>query len=114
MKKGFFWVWLVVLILALAGIFIWGMDAFTMCWDGLEVDEPLLMDLCGITREQYFSAEFNPEDCPESEQAVYMVGGCEPQYDTVIFAMVGFALSYLILSGIIYGVWRIIKRVTRE
>lgn len=113
MSKRIIGIWLAVLLVFLAGIIIWGSQSLVACWDGFEVDEDLMMDLCGITGDEYFSLDFKYEDCPRAEEAVYMVGSCEPMWFLIWGLAGGFLVVYLVLSAIGYGIWVLRKRKTQ-
>jgi len=86
-----------------------------MYWDGFDVDEEMLMDLCGITREEYFSPDFDPASCPEAVQAEYMIGGREILWPVVIISAMAVLLVYTIVSGIIYTIWYLARKtITRQ
>jgi hypothetical protein len=102
--------WFVVFVLFVAAVFWWAAQSFIICWDGIEVDEPLLMDLCGITEEEYFSLDFKYADCPEAEQAVYMIGGCETDWPSVFPVVAGLAFAFLLISVVLYGILRLFRR----
>ncbi len=88
-------IYLILLLILLALTFWLSYDASTICWDGIDVDETLLLELCGINEEAYW--EMDPADCPQSIEAVIMIGGCEPDYTVIATAMVLVALLYSIL-----------------
>jgi hypothetical protein len=106
--------WLAVFLVILVGIVLWGRSAFIVCWDGLEVDEPLLLELCGITKDEYFSSDFDLASCPEAEQALSMVGGCDTDWGLVMMITAVVGGAYLLLSGIGFVIWRLVKRSTAE
>ena len=94
-------VYSVLLIILLAATHWASYNATYMCWDGLEVDEALLMELCGVTEQAYW--EMDPADCPQSIEAIEMIGGCEPDYATVVSSMVVVGALYsLIFLGIVW------------
>lgn len=103
-------IWAVVYLVLLLGVIVWGSQTAIICWDGLDVDEDMLMELCGITREDYFSEDFNYEDCPEAENAVTMIGGCEPDWLTIGMFAGGFSLVYFLASGVFWGIRKIFLR----
>lgn len=111
MAKKTLVIWAVVYLVLLLGVIVWGSQTATICWDGLDVDEAKLMELCGITREDYFSEDYNPEDCPEAENAVTMIGGCEPDWLTVGIYAGAFSLFYFLASGVFLGVRKIFFKV---
>jgi hypothetical protein len=95
--KRYLLLWALVLI----GSYWLGYNSTYMCWDGLEVDEELLMELCGVTEEEYWTMDV--EACPRSIEAVTMIGGCEPDWSTVIGLMVGVSVLYhLIFLGLLW------------
>lgn len=112
MKKQIL-IWLAVLVVLLAAIIIWGSQSVIICWDGFEVDEDLLMDLCGITAQEYYSLDFKYKDCPRADEAVYMVGSCDPDWFSILGIAWGFVIAYLIFSAIGYGIWVLRKRKTQ-
>ena len=107
---GKFNLWLAGFLIILVGMVVWGRSALEICWDGMEVDEPLLQELCGISREEYLSPNFDPENCPESDQAVYMVGGCDTDWASVILYTGWAGGAYLLVSGIGYVIWSLVKK----
>ena len=102
--------WLAVFLVILVGIVLWGRSALVVCWDGYEVDEPLLFELCGITEDEYFSGGFELASCPESEQAISMVGGCDTDWGLVMMITAVVGGAYLLVSGIGYIIWRVLKK----
>jgi hypothetical protein len=101
-------------LIILVGMVLWGRTGLEICWDGIEVDEPRLQELCGISREEYFSPDFDPERCPEAEQAVYLVGDCDTNWASVILYTGWAGGAYLLASGIGYAVWGLAKRARQE
>ena len=91
--------WIIVYVLLLAVVVLWGSQSIQYCWDGIEIDEALLMEYCGITEEDYLSPDYNPEDCPEAEDAFVMVGGCETDWSSVLMVSVIFSAAFFIVSG---------------
>ncbi len=113
MRKVFLIIFLIGLVIVAGGSFLGGRENITICWDGLKVDEPLLMELCGMTKEDYYSGNFNPEDCPEAEQAVSMTGGCETDWPMVWLMVGSLTAIYLLISGVLFGIGLLIGRLTR-
>ena len=70
MRKRGFLIWLGVFVLLIGAAVWYGAANFIMCWDGMDVDEELLMENCGITREEFFEAEDIYETCPAAMDAV--------------------------------------------
>ena len=91
-----------LLLVILLGATYWASHSATyMCWDGLEVDEALLMELCGVTEQAYW--EMDPADCPRSIEAIKMIGGCEPDYASIVTWMAVVAALYsLVFLGIVW------------
>ena len=100
MRKFIFW--LAGLLLLMIGTVLWGRSSWVICWDSIDVDEPLLQELCGISRAEYFSADFDPSSCPEAEQALRMVGGCDTDWGTVIIFTSVVCMLYLIASAVLF------------
>ncbi|MFN2143823.1 MAG: hypothetical protein ACK2T7_00645 [Anaerolineales bacterium] len=110
MKSKTFLIWLVITLAVLAlSVFYFSRQAI-ICWDGLEVDEPLLQELCGISREEYFSGDFNPDDCPESEEAVHMIGGCETDWSSALGMTFFLMVFYLLASGVFFFIRWLVRR----
>jgi hypothetical protein len=109
MKRKGFWVWLGIFVVVVLAMVWYGTTNFIICWDGIEIDEPLLMENCGITEEEYFASENIYETCPEAFEAVSMVGGCETDWSSVISTIGLVAVVYLLISGVGYGVQRLVK-----
>jgi hypothetical protein len=80
------------------------------CWDGMEVDERILEKKCGITEEEYLSAEFEPEDCPEAAEAIRMVGGCETDWPIVWVITARVMVAYLMIAALFFFTRYLIKR----
>jgi hypothetical protein len=94
-------IFLVLLVILLALTHRAAHSATHLCWDGVEVDESLLMELCGITETEYY--EMDPADCPQSVEAVTMIGGCEPDYAVITISMMLVAFVYsLLFLGIVW------------
>lgn len=108
-KNKMVWVLLVIYVVLLAVVVVWSSQTNIICWDGFEVDEPLLMELCGITEEEYLSLDFKTEDCPEASEALYMVGGCETDWSAVFWFGVVFSVVYLAVVGLFLGVRRLLR-----
>ena len=102
--------WLAGLLVLVAGVVLWGRASLEICWDGLEVDEPLLEELCGINSTEYFSADFDAASCPEAEQAVKVVGGCDTDWISVIMRTAWAGGGYLLVSLIFFIVWRVMNK----
>ncbi len=110
MKNKTFLIWVILTLAVLAlSVFYFSREAI-ICWDGIDVNEPLLNELCGISREEYFSPDFNPDDCPESEEAVYMVGGCETDWPTALGMTFFLMLLYLLFSGTFFIIRWLVQR----
>lgn len=106
--------WLGGLLVILVGMLLWGRSAMVICWDGLEVDEEMLQELCGISSEEYFSEDFDLDSCPQAVNAVQMVGGCETDWTSVILITGWIGGAYLLLSGIGFAVWWRVKKPSRQ
>lgn len=109
MKKWLIAGWLAVGILVLLGAFFLAQQNLMICWDGYEVDEELLMDMCGITEEAFLSGDYDNEACPNADEAMRMVGGCEPDLPAVMVATGMVGLGYLLLSVVLLVLWRLVR-----
>jgi hypothetical protein len=111
MKKFRLVVWgLVGLLLVLAAI-LWGVRNIIVCWDGIEVNEPLLIEQCGITAEEYYSGDLvGAAGCPEESGAVQFVGSCDPEWGIIAVIAVGVALVYIFLSALFVGVRKLVRK----
>ena len=111
MKKLGLVVWIGLGVLVVLGAFYWGTQNIIVCWDGIEVNEDLLVEQCGITEEEYFSGDFMESGgCPVESGAVQYVGSCDPDWALVTGLCVGVALVYLIGSGLYFGIRKLIRR----
>lgn len=110
MKKKGLRLWLGIFVVFVLGVVWYGAANIILCWDGIEVDETLLMEKCGITREEYFASPDIHETCPEALDAVYMVGGCETDWPSVAGVTGAAAAVYLALSGVGVGLLRLLRR----
>ena len=108
LKSG--WIIFAIYVLLLAVVLYWSSQENTICWDSFQVDEPLLMELCGITEEEYFSLDFNDQDCPQSGEAVRMVGGCEIDWQAFTWFGIFFTIAYWGVAGIYFGVRRLLRK----
>jgi len=82
--------------------FFYSKSAATMCWDGLKVDEKLLMEKCGVTPDDYNERQNeDPDFCPEGQDAFQMIGGCGPDWtfvrNSVIFSVIAYNVVYIIV-----------------
>jgi hypothetical protein len=103
-------IWLILTVLVLAFTIRNASQDAVICWDGIEVDEPLLMELCGITEEEYFGSDFIPEDCPEAWDAIRMVGGCETDWPSAISLTVMVMIVYFVISGVGFFILWLVRR----
>ncbi|MBN2044671.1 MAG: hypothetical protein JW757_06610 [Anaerolineales bacterium] len=103
-------IWIILAVLVFALTFSRAKSDAVYCWDGLEVDEPLLQELCGISEEQYLSGDYDPDACPDAYQAVRMIGGCETDWSMVsnITAMV--MTGFLMISALFFFARWLVKR----
>lgn len=110
MKKGKL-IWIVVGVLLVAGTVFWGMQNIILCWDGIDVDEPLLIEQCGITEEEFYSSDLmGAGGCPEESGAVKFVGSCDPEWISISILAAGVALSYLALSALFIGIRKLVRK----
>ena len=98
-------VWILAFI---AGVVLKVIDPPRMCVDGFEPDNQKILQICGVTREQYETRRLTDKTfCPEAYPAAYhMVGGCFPEWGLAAIQMVmpsiiWFGLMALILVLII-------------
>lgn len=110
MNKRLLVVWLLVGVLLVAGVVYWGSQNIILCWDGVEIDEEMLMDRCGMTQADFFDADWDLTDCPEGEEAIRYVGSCDPEWGSIGLLAGGFGLGYLIFSGVAFGIWRLVRK----
>jgi len=109
MNKKMLWRWLIIGVLILIVVFVFSAYMLSYYWTGIDIDEDLLMELCGITREEYLSEEFNPDDCPESELAISIVGGISVVWIGVAIFTLSALIIYLAVSGAIFLIVRFVK-----
>jgi len=111
MKNRTFLIWGILTLVVLSlSVFINSRQAI-ICWDGIDVDEQLLDQLCGLTREEYFSDDFNLDDCPQALNAVQMIGGCETDWATVWVLTGMVTVVYLLLSAVFFIIrWLMIRK----
>lgn len=110
MRNGLI-VWIGVGVLLVAGVVYWGTQTMIVCWDGIEVNEELLIEQCGITEDDYYSGDFMESGgCPEESGAIQYVGGCDPDWTLISGAAGGFGLAYLVLSGLFVGIRKVVQR----
>lgn len=109
MKKWVLVGWIVLGLLVAWGALTLSKEAFTICWDGLEVDEALLMEMCGITKEDYYSGNYDMEACPNADDAARMTGGCEPDMPAVWGATGVSVLGYVLFSGVVLVIVRLLR-----
>jgi hypothetical protein len=109
MKKAIL-VWVILTVLVLAFTIRTASQDAVICWDGIEVDEPLLIELCGITEEEYLSGDFVPEDCPEAWDAIRMVGGCETDWPSAIMLTAMVMIVYFGISGVGFLIFWLVQR----
>ena len=110
MKKWLLVGWILLGLLVIWGAFSMAQKSFTICWDGLEVDEAQLMEMCGITRADYLSGNYDREACPNADETTYMIGGCEPDLPAVWAATGVVGLGYLVLSLVGFALWQLVRR----
>ena len=110
MSRRLVLIWIIMAVLVFAFTFFSAKDYAVYCWDGLEIDEPLLEELCGISKQEYLSGDFDPDACPDAYEAVRMIGGCETEWPVVwnIVAMV--MVGFLMLSAVFFFTRWLIKR----
>lgn len=110
MKKGML-IWVLVGVLLLAGTVWWGSQNLILCWDGIEVDEQLLLEECGMTEDDYFSSDLiGAGGCPEESGAIMYVGSCDPEWTMIGGLALGVALVYLLFSGLVVGVRKLLRK----
>lgn len=102
-------IWIIVTVLVLIITISVNSNTAVTCWDGVEVSEPLLMDLCGITPEEYFSPDFDYADCPDADLAANVVSECEPDWPAVWQLTAVVMGLYLLLSALFFIVRRLVK-----
>jgi len=104
-------IWFLAGVLLIAGSMYWGSRNIIVCWDGIEVNEPLLIEQCGITQQEYFSGEFLGSDsCAEESGAIQYVGSCDPDWTLITVQTAGIGLAYLVLSALLFGAWKLLGR----
>lgn len=101
--------WIVLGLLVAWVAFTLSQESFTICWDGLEVDEDQLMEMCGITKADYLSGNYDQEACPNADDAAHMVGGCEPDMPAVWAATGVSVLGYVLFSGVVLVIVRLLQ-----
>lgn len=111
MKKSRLVVWAVAGVVIVLGTILWGVRNIIVCWDGIEVDEPLLIEQCGMTEEEYYSSDLmGAGGCPEESGAVKFVGSCDPEWISISILAAGVAISYLALSALFVGIRKLVRK----
>ena len=110
MKNKTFLIWIVLTLLVLAISLLIHSQTAIICWDGLDVDESLLTELCGLTPEEYFGDNFNLDDCPAAVDALRMTGGCETDWSSAWMLTAFVMIVYLLLSGVFFLIRRLALR----
>jgi hypothetical protein len=62
-------VWVLLFVCILGVTLVFGYNNVVFCWDGMEIDETILIESCGITEEQYINDPNVLESCPEGDDA---------------------------------------------
>ncbi|MBN1231407.1 MAG: hypothetical protein JXA19_06070 [Anaerolineales bacterium] len=103
MRKEFtisLFIWLVLISLIMGGLIWWGSQNLLMCWDGILVDEDLLVTLCGINEEEFWESGLG--ECKEGVNAITAHGGCEPDWPSIgvmtSSIILGFTLVFWIIT----------------
>lgn len=102
-NKWYFIIWFIVLIF----FFFFTSSITTLCWDGIDIDEELLMQNCGVTSEQYWQKiEEDNSFCPSASEAVRSVGGCGPDWILVGAFLIFVSVIYNTLYTVVYFIAR--------
>ena len=95
--------YLIILILVIAGVYYYASSSIILCWDGVGMDEEILMQNCGVTPQQYHQERrADPSFCPAGQKAMYPMGGCGPEWGAVALFVIGASVIYNSLYIVIY------------
>ena len=104
-------IWVILASLTFAITYSRAKNEAVYCWDGLKIDEPLLMELCGITKEEYYSGDFVDEDCPEAWDAITMVGDCETDWPVVRSIITRVMIIFFAVSAVGFLILWLVNRL---
>jgi len=79
-----------------------------LCWDGQDVNGPLLKEVCGVTEQEFWDMHAaNNSFCPEawSSNAIYMVGGCDIMWEDVAISAITALAAFNAAYAIVYFVF---------
>jgi len=100
-------VWIVLLLISI-------IYAPVTCYDDFVIDETILKQNCGVTREEYIQQiNLNESFCPEGEKAYRMTGGCKPNLISIIYVITLMSIIYNIIYTLIYFILRRKKNTTQ-
>ncbi len=111
MDKTKLWWWLGFFVLLMIAVAWHGSQNAIVCWDGIEVDQALLMESCGITQEEYFENYALLDECPAGYNAIQPIGGCETDWTAVWGMLLGTAIGFMMSSGMVYLAWLMMKKI---
>ena len=100
--KGFLEQWFPVYLIALVILLLVGSFSMKACWDGYQVNEQRLLELCGTTVEEFFNPDLEPATCPEAGQAFAKVEVCYTNWPLVLITVGIFSLLFFIVSLVMY------------
>lgn len=100
--KDFLAQWFPVYLIALVILFIAGSFFMKACWQGYQIDEQKLMDLCGITMGELFTPVFSTENCPEAGQVFVEVQICYTNWPLVYIMIGSFSILFFIVALLMY------------
>jgi hypothetical protein len=95
--------WYVAATAIIIAYFLATANSHMLCWDGVEVNGPLLKEVCGVTEQEYWNmTAANESFCPDAwtSEAIHMIGGCDIVWEAVamyaISALAAFNAAYAI------------------
>ena len=98
-NKWYLIIWVILLIVS----FFFGFLYSSVCWDGIKIDQEILMQKCNVTIQEYQEQmKTNTSFCPEGRQAYTAVGGCRPRWPTILVLVIFTSVIYNIIYAIVY------------
>ncbi len=78
---------------------------YQICWEGYNVDEEQLAELCKVSVSKYWQIRAeNQTFCPEGIKTVTNIKGCEPDWfamsSTVLLSILAFSIAWVTVTYI--------------